>query len=484
MSADQAQRLAWSRRSFLRAVGAGAASLPFFKLLEHSATEAQAGALPLKFIGLYHPHGCAAELWRPQGADFNITYTSCSLQPFDDAATYGTSFKDKIIVIEGLDHLSGKGGHDSAATILTGSNLASNSPGNSSIDQFLAVEKGLGAQTRLSSLALGVGNNSAELGSTLSWSKGTPLPKIIDPSETFDKLFGGYAVSTDPAAQAAALRKRKVGQSVIDFVRKDATRLQGRLGPTERQKLDQHLTSLRELEKQLADVSGTCTVPGKPMPTGNPDPTQNFPKTLQYNGGEPYFDRITNLQIDLLAQAMACDITRFATLFMNDLSRTGYPLGLPDDVHGGVAHVYDGSHDSNYGSPYPGNAATWEPLARMNKYSYGKAARLLQRLNELGILDTTLVYIASDMGNPAAHSTSNVPTVLAGGTGGKFKMGRYIALAADCPPDRYYCRDDQKTISPNSWLLVSIANAFGVDIGSYGNQPDPGKATGALSQLG
>jgi hypothetical protein len=479
--------LAWSRRSFLRAVGAGAAALPFFKMLEHSAVDAQAGTLPLKFIGLYHPHGCAAELWRPQGteADFSITYTSCSLQPFDDAATYGTTFKDKIIVIEGLDHLSGKGGHDSAATILTGSNLASNSPGNSSIEQFLAVEKGLGASTRLSTLSLGVGNNSTDLGWTLSWANGAPLPKIIDPSETFDKLFGGFAASSDPVAKAAADRKRKIGQSVIDFVRKDVNRLHGRLGPTEQQKLDQHLTSLRELEKQLADVSSaSCTVPAKPTPTGNSDPSLDFPKTLQYNGGEPYFDRITNLQIDLLAQGMACDITRFGTLLMNDLSRTGFPLGLPDDVHGGVAHVYDGSHDSNYGSPYAGTPTTWEPLARMNRYSYGKAARLLQRLRDFGILDTTLVLIASDMGNPAAHSTMNVPTVLAGGAGGKFRMGRYIALAPDCPPDRYYCQDTQKTLSPNSRLLVSIANAFGVDVGSYGNQPDPANATGALSQLG
>jgi hypothetical protein len=484
-----ANRLAWSRRSFLRAVGAGAASLPFFKLLEHSAVDAHADTLPLKFIGVYHPHGCAYELWRPQGTEtsFDITYASCSLQPFDDAATYGTSFKDKIIVIEGLDHLSGKGGHDSAATILTGSNLASNSPGNSSIDQFLAIEQGLGASTRLSSLSLGVGNNSTDLGWTLSWSKGAPLPKIIDPSETFDKLFGGYVTATsDPVAQAAAMRQRKLGQSVIDFVRTDVTRLQGRLGPTERQKLDQHLTSLRELEKQLGGVStaASCTVPSKPVATGNGDASLNFPKILQYNGGEPYFDRITNLQIDLLAQAMACDITRFATLLMNDLSRTGYPLGLPDDVHGGVAHVYDGSHDGNYGTPYAGKPETWEPLARMNKYSYGKVARLLQRLHDFGILDSSLVLVASDMGNPAMHSTSNVPTVLAGGAGGKFRMGRYIALAPDCPPDRYYCNDDQKSVMPNSQLLVAIANAFGVQIGSYGNQPDPTKTMGALSQLG
>src|SRR5262249_4065646 len=157
------------------------------------------------------PHGSAAELWRPKGTEtsFDITYQNCSLQPFDDAASFGSSFKSKIIVIDGVDHLSSKGGHDSAATMLTGSNLSSGSPVTSSIDQYLAVEKGLGASTRVASLALGVGNNATDLGSTISWLKGSSLPKIIDPVETFEKLFGGAVTGTDPAAKAAAERKRK-----------------------------------------------------------------------------------------------------------------------------------------------------------------------------------------------------------------------------------------------------------------------------------
>ena len=227
-------------------------------------------------------------------ADSDIGYTNCSLQPFDDAATYGASFKKKIVVIDGLDNLSEANGHDTAATILT-EQLApaggvTNSPGNSSIDQYLAVEKGLGAATRMSSIALGVGNNGTESGSTLSYSKGVPLPKIIDPSETFTKLFGSAVSGTDPAAKAAAERKQKIGQSVVDFIRKDINRLHARLAPPEQQKLDQHLTSLREIEKQLASFQGAggCVIPAQPKPTGNTDAKINFSKLQSYNGGEPF----------------------------------------------------------------------------------------------------------------------------------------------------------------------------------------------------
>ena len=137
------------------AVGAGAAALPFYRLLEDSVAQAAGETLPLRFIGVYHPHGIAAEYFamlngtfsglEDTETDFDLTYTNsstqCVLQPFDDAATYGKSFKSKILVIEGIDLLSNANGHDSAGTILTGSRIDDRGkPANSSLDQFLAVE--------------------------------------------------------------------------------------------------------------------------------------------------------------------------------------------------------------------------------------------------------------------------------------------------------------------------------------------------------
>ena len=349
-----------TRRSFLKAVGAGATALPFYRLLENSVM-AQAGApLPLRFCGIYHPHGISMEyfamlngrfsgLGNDTETTFNLTYTNsgtqCVLQPFDDAATYGQSFKSKILPIEGIDLMSNANGHDTAGTILTGSYVESGKPKNSSLDQYMAVERKLGMSTRVTSISVGVGDDTTQVGQTLSYGPGgAALPKIIDPVQAFNTLFSGYAPTTDPTAAAAAMRNRAKGRSVIDFVNKDVTRLRGKLAGAEQQKLDQHLDSLRDFEKQFAEpttggsTGGTCTVPAKP------DSKQWMTDKLKrYNGGEPYFDVITNGFIDLLTQAFACDITRFATFLMADLSYSGNPLGLNADNHGAVAHTYNGS---------------------------------------------------------------------------------------------------------------------------------------------
>ena len=231
-----------SRRSFLRAVGAGAVALPFYRLLEDHFAKAYGETLPLRFIGVYHPHGIAAELFAmqyagnfPSGApsgvtdtvttsggvtsstNFNITYANCALQPFDDAATYGKSYKNKVTIIEGIDHLSNANGHDSAGTIFTGSTIDASAlkPANSSIDQFLAVENGLGAATPITSIQLGVGDNGTQSGTTLSYSKGgIALPKIPDPVQAYTALFGNFAAPNNAAAQAALLRQQQLGTAV------------------------------------------------------------------------------------------------------------------------------------------------------------------------------------------------------------------------------------------------------------------------------
>lgn len=473
------------RRSFLKSIGVSALALPFVDVLADSAVAQETGETPMKFIGVYHPHGIAAEHWAMRSgeteSDFDIAYENCSLAPFDDAATYGRSFKDQILVIEGLELLSSANGHDTAATILTGSRV-SGKPSNLSLDQYLAVTLGMGNSTRVASAALAVGTDASEPGVTLSYGEGgVPLPKIIDPVKAFDLFFAGFVAGDDPEAAAAAARQRLKGKSVIDFVRSDLGRLHSRVGAREQQKLDQHLTSLRELEKQFSDaiLSASCELPNAPDASA-------FPAVKMYNGGEPYFDVITDAMIDILAQAMACDITRFATLYLGDLSYAGNPLGLPADNHGGVAHTYSGSPLGSDGRPSgDGDPATWLPLAKLNRYSYSKVARLMQKLDEFAMLDSSLIYASSDMGNPALHSTRNVPTVVAGGAGGKFRMGRRLKMGADCPESDPWCNQDSASFNaaPNNKLLVSIAQAFGAELEEFGTQPDPALSSGTLDNL-
>ncbi|HEY8923047.1 MAG TPA: DUF1552 domain-containing protein [Polyangia bacterium] len=497
-----------ARRAFLRGVGAGLASVPFFKVLENSYAEAAGDAPIARFVTLYHPHGIAAELWGMQTADtasaisggatestnFSLTFSNSTLQPFDDAGTYGKSWKSKILVIEGLDLMSNANGHDSAGTILTGSRIdsAGSKPLNSSLDQFLAVEKKLGAGTAVTSIALGVGTDDTKSGSTLSYGMGgAALPKIIDPVQAFNTLFGNFAAPNDSAAQAALARQQKQGKSILDFIRGDIGRLRPRLAAAEKQKLDQHLDALGDLEKQIVGVS-TMTGGGggggascATMPT-KPDASK-FPKLKAYNGGEPYFDAITDAHLALIAQAFACDITRFATLFMADLSYAGNPLNLPTDNHGSVAHVYSGSPMGSDGHPVgAGDPATWALLGKFNKYAYGKVASLMKQLDAFGVLDSSLIYASSDMGNPALHSTRNVPTILAGGSSfTKFRMGRRLRVQADCPSSSPWCApgDANFTGVSNNHLLVAIAKAFGVDVNTFGTQPTTDLTTGVLAGL-
>src|SRR5688500_10541062 len=159
-----------NRRTFLRTVGAGFASLPFFRLIENSYAQSAGDTLPLKFIGIYHPHGVAAEYWAQRGADsetqFDLEYENCSLSPL-------APYRDKLLIIEGIDLMSSANGHDTAGTILTGSRISGEmKPGNSSLDQFLAVEKGLGQATRVTSVALAVGTKELKSGSSLSFGPG------------------------------------------------------------------------------------------------------------------------------------------------------------------------------------------------------------------------------------------------------------------------------------------------------------------------
>jgi hypothetical protein len=493
-----------TRRAFLKAVGAGAATLPFYRLLEDSVAQAAGATPPLRFIGAYHPHGVSAEYWAMLdgrfsglGSDtetnFNLTYSAnggqCSLQPFDDAATYGKSYKSKILAIEGIDLMSNANGHDTAGTILTGSEIDSSAkkPKNSSLDQYLAVERQLGMGTPVTSISLGVGDNTTQSGTTLSYGPGgAALPKIIDPVQAFKTLFANYVPTNDPNAAAALMRQQMLGKSVVDFVMADVNRLYPKLASTEQQKLDQHLSSLRDLEKQFQPATAGTMGPAC-MPPSKPDATK-FPYLQRYNQGEPYFDVITNTFIDLIVQAFACDITRFVTFFMADLSYMNNLLGLPADNHGGVAHTYSSSPLGNDGHPGgTGDAASQALLAKFNRYSYGKLALLMQKLDAAGVLDSVLIYASSDMGNPAQHSTHNVPTLLAGGANGKFRMGRRLKRPVDCATSNSFCSPTDSTFdvtSTNSHLLVSIAQAFGLtDVTSFGTQSNKAWTTGTLANL-
>ncbi len=485
-----------TRRSFLRALGASALAFPFFRSLEISAVEAAEGVAPQRLLTFYFPHGVSSPLFKRQVNDtedsFDLTFVEprsgapCVLRPFDDAASYGMSFKSKLVVIDGLDFATDAVGHDGTRTVFTGSGTTGT---GSSIEQYLAIEAGLGKDTPFSTLVLGVGTNkTGDHLDNISYYKGVTVSKIIDPTETFNTVFASLLASSDPAALAAAQARRARGQSVVDFLRADINHLNTRLAPREKAKLDQHLTSLVEIEKQLAalETQRNCQAPAAPP---------KFDSVLSLAGGEVNFEAITNLQIDMLAQALACDLTRFGSFWMADLSRgavtgTDIPYDTfysPDspDIHLTVAHGYRPPYDSIDGiAPAdPGVPVSWQLSGVQQHYAYEKAARLLSRLSASGILESSLVVIGNDMGDSGLHTSDNVPYVLAGSAGGKLRTGRYLSLKPNCPPGRRDCEGTNKVIIPNNQLLVSIAQMFGQAIDSFGEPTDPAHAKGALAGL-
>jgi Protein of unknown function (DUF1552) len=440
------------RRAALTALGAGAA------LAALGSRQRAVGAEPegaRYFVGVYMPHGMAREYWVPR-AGFDISYEGCALSPFADEATLGKSYADEIVALEGLDLTAGieggTTGHDASRCLLTGS--AQQGRG-ASIDQYLALERGLGSDTPLASLVLGVGNAAPELGQCISYAKGgVALPKLIDPSRTFAQAFGQLVVGDDPVALARLERERRLGKSLLDYWRADLARLQARSPASERDKLEQHTSALRELEKGLVAGESACAPPEQPSAAA-------YPSLAAYGGGEPFFDTITNLQIDLLAHALGCGVTRVGTLFLGDLSRTGLDPGLPEDVHLDVAHRYaSGGRDGG------GDPASWLPLAHQNRYTCSKLARLVQRLDQAGILQQTVLIALSDMGDPKRHTSRQVPALLAGGWGGRLKGGRHLDLGA--------------AGTPHNRLLVSVQRAFGVDSDAFGEASDSSITTGAL----
>jgi hypothetical protein len=426
---------------------------------DSTSARRSAGRGPLRFIGVFTPHGCAHELWKP-GPDFDLRYPGCTLAPFDAPDRFGRSFKDRLLVIDGLDLAAGievgTVGHDASRVILTGSGVNGKNP---SVDQYLAFEKTLGADTPHTSITLAVGDDLTDLGKNISYSAGgSPVPKWIDPAQLFDELFGG-PLTEQGRQELALLRARQ--RSVLDFVRGDLQRLSSIASARERTKLDQHHSALREIEKRLSPAVRNTVLPPRPD-------SALFPKIKSYGAGEPYFEVITKLHIDLLAQALSSDVTRFATLMLADLTRTGVYPDLPSDVHGDVAHTYWARTDSA-----PGKPETWQKLAVQNRHSYLQVARLMQRLDEADALDDTLILVQSDMGDPARHSSRNVPTLLAGGCGGRFAMGRLLDFRTSKGAE----------LVPNNRLLVSVCQAFGVATERFGHSASAATVTGALDGL-
>ncbi len=214
----------------------------------------------------------------------------------------------------------------------------------SSIEQYLAHEVGSGRWDAVCVFGFGVGtNNPGDIRDNISYLRGVTVPKMIDPVQTFNTVFVSVLAQNDVRDESRTRGNARAWTKRGGLRSARYSALAAAVCYSRTSEVEQHLTSLRELEKQLAVFEGSCQAPEAPM---------LFESVRSTEGGEQYFDAITNLQLDLMAQAIACDLVRFGSFWMADLSR-GAVLGTgivddavytPDnpDIHETVAHAYRG----------------------------------------------------------------------------------------------------------------------------------------------
>ena len=445
MNANQniiaAQRhAAFSRRHFLRGLGACIAlpafeSLAPFKTLAAPANRlaTTAGGAPLRAAFLFFPNGAIPAAWWPkgEGKDFEISRT---LKPLDP-------LRQHIQVLGGLDQKAAYGGPDGAGdhargggVFLTGVRLkksATDIRAGISIDQAIARE--VGHLTRFASLELSSDavrtSGACDSGYAcayqynLSWSSPTtPVAAESNPRMVFERLFGAGA----PGERADNMRRRQQEQrSVLDFVLEDARGMNHRLNGRDRDKLDQYLTGIREIETSIekAERFGIAKDPGIDTPAGIPQ------------------DRAQYVQImfDMLTLAFQTDSTRLATLL---LGHDGDNRSLPE------AGVSEGHHDLSH---HFNNEEKIQKLTDIDLWYAQQFAQFLQKLDAIkeadgtSLLHNSMIIYGSGNADANRHTHSNLPLILAGHGGGALTPGRYIRHGS----------------KPMSNLFLSMAHTMG-----------------------
>lgn len=419
------------RRTFLRGVGT-AIALPVLDSMLPSklfgatgAAGSAAKAFPKRMAFVYVPNGMNMATWAPigEGAGYQLSPT---LEPL-------AAHKADMTVISGLAHRkafgNGDGGGDHArasATYLTGCQAkksASDIHIGVSVDQVAA--KAIGDETRFPSLELSC-DRGQEAGScdsgyscayqfNISWRSETqPMNPEIEPKAAFDRLFG--AGSPDETREAR-LRRERQNKSVLDLVLEQTHRLQRNLGANDRQKLDEYLTAIREVEKRI-EQNGRMP---PPVPEGAVGDLE----------GDYTFERHMRLMFDLMTLSFQTDSTRVATfLVSHDGGNRPYPF----------AGVNAGHHSTSH---HRNNPDSLEKLAKIDRWHVSQFGYFLDKLKSVKegdgtLLDNSMIVFGAGISDPNQHLHDNLPTIVAGRGGGTITPGRHIKLASETPMTNLY----------------------------------------------
>jgi hypothetical protein len=409
------------RRDFLRGAGV-ALALPAL-----DAFARPRAGVPRRMLCVCAPLGLHGPNFFPAqaGKDFALTPY---LEPLKDV-------RNDFTVMSGLSHPEVASGHDSGYSFLTGAHHSGFMRGNFrntlSVDQ-LAAER-LEGETRFPSLAL------ACEGSGISWTRsGAMIPSENFPSSVFAKLF------LEGSAEEVEAQRRRLrhGRSVLDQVREEVRRMGPAVGAADREKLDEYLTSVRELERRLASSEAWST---KPKPKVSAKPPQNATNNADVIGK-------ARLWFDLTRLAFQTDSTRLVTILLMG------PSSVPP-----VQGVSMGHHDLSHHGQDPGKLDQLRKIELELMKAVGEFLSGLKETKEDGVplLDRTMLFFSSNLGNASSHATTNLPVLFAGGG---FKHGQHLAFDPKSPP-------------PLCNLFVSMLRRLGLDVDRFGS------STGSLTGL-
>jgi hypothetical protein len=427
-----------SRRRFLRGVGV-AMALPWLESIPvwgaAPAKDGTAGPFPRRFATLFMGNGINSQHWwaRGSGADMEL---GKSLEPM-------APLKAKMNFITGLfnKHATGVGIHPGqTGNILSGASLQKGAvlKGDISMDQVLANH--LGQETVQPSMVLGCEqpitgyhetNFSMAYSSHISWQSATsPVPMEVYPSLAFDSLFDN--------------RGNRRTQSILDRVQEQATRLSRQVSSGDRAKLDEYLTSVREVETRIERMRTTKEkADAHAQDRGRPAMTMARPD----NGLPEDIREHMRLMCDIVALGFQTDKTRVATLLLcRDLSGLFYPFL---DVR--TAH-HPASHDDQS-----------DAYERVSRYYCSQLAYLAGRLEAMPegegtVLDNSCVMFISNMWSGSKHDSTKVPLILAGGLGGTLETGRVLDYSAQSDDNRKLCS-----------LYLSIMDRMSVRLDRFGD---------------
>jgi len=402
-----------SRRTVLKGTGA-AVALPLLDAMIPASTalSATAAAPKPRAAFIYFPHGAVMDQWTPkkEGADFDLPQIIAPLKPF----------QKQLTIISGLENKSAIAAPVHAITPGTWLSCVppriSHDPyGGTTIDQIAAQH--IGQSTPLPSIEVGTEERGGEgscdrnygcsYGKTISFrDPATPLPMEHNPRKLFQQLFG----AGDTAQERDLLARED--RSLLDLVSRDAADLKRRLGARDSALVDDYLTTVREIERRVQQLSSRDL-----SSVSLPDAPSGIPS---------HFDEQIRLMFDMIALSFQANLTRVATFMMAaEVSNQPYNfIGISDAFH-------PLSHHAN-------NAQKMERLARVQAWNTGEFARFVKKLQSLpdgegNMLDNSFILFGSNMSDSNLHNHYPLPTAIVGGGMGKLKGNQHLRYAEKTP---------------------------------------------------